>query len=65
MRQNLKTKDDSTPLPALSTAVCPVCKQLKLLDGECQSAFCQEMRRASQGSGQSPRLRRLANWLRP
>jgi len=29
----------------LETTVCPVCKQLKLADQECQSAICQETRK--------------------
>jgi hypothetical protein len=29
----------------LETTICPVCKQLKLADQECQSAFCREFRK--------------------
>ena len=28
----------------LETSICPVCKQLKLADQECQSAICREIR---------------------
>ena len=43
---NLGMKAEIAPLVAeFGTEVCPACKQLKLLDKACQSAFCQEMRR--------------------
>jgi hypothetical protein len=29
----------------LETTICPECKQLKLTDQECQSAFCREFRK--------------------
>jgi hypothetical protein len=29
----------------LETTICPVCKQLKLADQECQSAICREIRK--------------------
>jgi hypothetical protein len=62
---NLEKKGEIAAVVAeLGTEVCPACKQLKLLDKPCESAFCQEMRRAAPGMHRSARLRRLVNSLR-